>query len=58
MKENQSLKQQIKKVNEKYEKQQITLEHLKNNIENQRYMGGNGRDDDPLNLDGSIDLPT
>ena len=36
----------------------MTLEHLKNNIEKQRYMGGNGRDDDPLNLDGSIELPS
>jgi hypothetical protein len=29
------------------------LDHLKNNIENQRYNMG----DDPLNLDGSIELP-
>lgn len=36
----------------------MTLEHLKNNIENQRYMGGIGRDDDPLNLDRSIELPS
>jgi hypothetical protein len=28
------------------------LDHLKSNIEKQRYMGG-----DPLNLDGSIEQP-